>query len=185
MTGGRRERQWPRAPGTVRCSELTWPLTDRRQARPAVRAMEASLRRPTEGRAHRPPEGSDAARTTSRTGTGGRAASQKAPSNTSTRPREAPILVHGLRSYDSTGAAAARRGFVTSRAWTEEPSGDGVSRDSIGPKPSAACAAPTSGRRCRRHGGDDGRNPNGARRRTAQRQQEQGRLPGGRVARRR
>ena len=42
LTRGLQRRQWPRAPGTVRCSALTWPLSDRRQARRTVRAMEAS-----------------------------------------------------------------------------------------------------------------------------------------------
>ena len=36
-------------PGNRQVSALTSPLSDRRQPRPAVRAMEASLRRPTEG----------------------------------------------------------------------------------------------------------------------------------------
>ena len=149
-------RQWPRAPGTVRCSAPTWPLSGHRQARPAVRAMEASPRRPTEGRAHRLTEG-PGVRTPSGT--------RKAPSNPSTRPRGAPVLVQGSRSDDTTSPAATRRAFGPERIWTGGPASGYPGTASARNRP-AACATPTSGRQCRSRVAMYGRNPNGARRRT-------------------
>ena len=71
--------------------------------------MEAFLRRPTEGRAHRPPEGA-----------GVRAPSdtRKAPGNRSTRPHGAPVLVQKFRSYDSTSPRVTRRGPTPQRGNT-------------------------------------------------------------------